>query len=650
MGGGGKQIVGDLREGADHGRPWDKMQEDAVFYASEIAALVCPETRAAAVEYVIRTHSGGGREGGVREGGCSYRGPGFVVRGRPDEIRGGRVYEYRRRRGGAAPPHPDNEVLQLLCYLHALGVDDGTLVCTRPTGEPEALDVRRPDYAEEWEAVVRDLTTAAAEVAARVPKGARRDTRGGGQVPWSPALGRVLGRGAPARAGGGGGGAAAGPRAGGGGGGAAAGPAPGPGPPAPFELTTGSCSPGSLAGFGFRGRLAFLDTETTGLDPAADRVIEVAVVVRDYGTRAETRYTVLLDPEGRKSNPGALEAHQIPDGLLVGRPKFAEIAEELRALLGDQIVAHSAEFDRSMLNGEFERAGYPPIGSDRFICSRDLARGLRLKGGACALNTLALKYGVARIGEAHRALSDTLLLADLYPLLEQGVRGPGQKEEKGAWACSGRNKGDGAPCRRAVRARGAYCHWHQDQAPGGERQVLYAYALGECPVAVGLMPADADGAEAVLRAIEEGPADRAERYAYVPEIGLDDYLLEAAREAAAEDAEDAEVVDGYMELLRASSDPPWHTGPLEYTLGAGVPWPQALVSGPAEHYLFLWGREGGRLALVGQGTRAHVQSLHDRWNPEVLMDRRGDPGWLEIDTARHGFELDAEEVAFLEES
>ena len=107
-------------------------------------------------------------------------------------------------------------------------------------------------------------------------------------------------------------------------------------------------------------RQIVLDTETTGLEPSqGDRVIEVAAVELVNLLPTGATFHRLVDPE-RDIPTEATRVHGFTNGDLAGKPKFAEIVDELIAFLGDSpVIAHNAPFDFGFLDVEFTRAGRP---------------------------------------------------------------------------------------------------------------------------------------------------------------------------------------------------------------------------------------------------------------------------------------------------
>ena len=110
-------------------------------------------------------------------------------------------------------------------------------------------------------------------------------------------------------------------------------------------------------------RSVLFDTETTGLDPlAGDRIIEIAALelVRDLPTGVT--FHRLIDPE-RDIDPEATRVHGLTRSDLAGKPRFAEIVDELLAFIGEgPLVAHNAPFDFGFLAAARLVAGGGAVG------------------------------------------------------------------------------------------------------------------------------------------------------------------------------------------------------------------------------------------------------------------------------------------------
>jgi len=168
-------------------------------------------------------------------------------------------------------------------------------------------------------------------------------------------------------------------------------------------------------------RQVVLDTETTGLEPAAGhRVIELGCVELVNRRPTANRFHRYINPE-REVDRGALEVHGIENEFLANQPKFAEVAKEfLEFVKGAELVIHNAEFDVRFLNAELARLEAPPIDSANVIDTLALARQ-RHPGMANSLDALCQRYGVdTSRREKHGALLDSLLLAEVYAELMGG--------------------------------------------------------------------------------------------------------------------------------------------------------------------------------------------------------------------------------------
>ncbi len=163
------------------------------------------------------------------------------------------------------------------------------------------------------------------------------------------------------------------------------------------------------------------DTETTGLSPDnGDRVIEIAAVEIEDFRFTQRQFHVYIDPE-REIPASAIDVHGITNEFIAGKPKFAEIAEDFLAFIGDApLVAHNAEFDFRFLNAELKRLDKPPLAPARMIDTLAIARG-RHPGAANSLDALCKRYGIDLSRRTkHGALIDSEILAELYFELKGG--------------------------------------------------------------------------------------------------------------------------------------------------------------------------------------------------------------------------------------
>lgn len=189
-------------------------------------------------------------------------------------------------------------------------------------------------------------------------------------------------------------------------------------------------------------RSVILDTETTGM-PVGDghRIIEIGCVEL-IGRRLTGRhFHVYLQPD-RESDEGAIGVHGITDTFLIGKPRFAEVAEEFFEFIqGAQLIIHNAAFDVGFINNEFALIGQherADISRHCTILDTLLMARSRHPGQRNSLDALCKRYGIDNSGrELHGALLDSELLGDVYLAMTGGqtslsLAGYGADGEDGA--------------------------------------------------------------------------------------------------------------------------------------------------------------------------------------------------------------------------
>lgn len=150
-----------------------------------------------------------------------------------------------------------------------------------------------------------------------------------------------------------------------------------------------------------------IDTETTGLNPEVDRVVEISLVeVSKRGVNPV--FDTLIDPQCAIP-PTASAVHHITAKDVEGKPKFEEIWPIVMSFVEDAvIVAHNATFDKSML----------PETDRPWLCSLRLARHLWPDAPAYGNQVLRYWLGIdINSGMTHRATADTLVTA--FVLIEE---------------------------------------------------------------------------------------------------------------------------------------------------------------------------------------------------------------------------------------
>jgi DNA polymerase-3 subunit epsilon len=162
-------------------------------------------------------------------------------------------------------------------------------------------------------------------------------------------------------------------------------------------------------------REVVLDTETTGLDPAAGhRVVEIGCV--ELYNHVPTGRTLqrLINPE-RAMPEAAFLVHGHSDEVLAKQPVFAKIVDELLEFIGDApLVIHNAAFDIGFLNAELARCERAPIAETRAIDTVSFARR-KFPGAPASLDALCKRFEIdLSARDKHGALLDAQLLAAVY--------------------------------------------------------------------------------------------------------------------------------------------------------------------------------------------------------------------------------------------
>ena len=157
------------------------------------------------------------------------------------------------------------------------------------------------------------------------------------------------------------------------------------------------------------------DTETTGLDFAEDRVIEIGGIELWNHIPTGRDYHCFIRPEGRKVDPSAFDIHGLSDEFLRDKPVFAEVVDDFVAFFdGARLIAHNAAFDIRFLNAELGRLGRPAIEPGLVIDTLPMARR-KFPMAPATLDALCSRFQIdTSKREKHGALVDSELLAQVY--------------------------------------------------------------------------------------------------------------------------------------------------------------------------------------------------------------------------------------------
>ncbi|WP_181706992.1 DUF294 nucleotidyltransferase-like domain-containing protein [Chthonobacter rhizosphaerae] len=175
-----------------------------------------------------------------------------------------------------------------------------------------------------------------------------------------------------------------------------------------------------------------LDTETTGLDPARARLLQIgAVTIAGGQLRADETFETLVDP-GEPIPAASTRVHGIDDRTVAGAPAAAAALERLESWIGGRLViGHSVGFDLAILKREAQRFDRPPP-LLRALDTRLLARIANPNLPDVSLEVLASWLNL-EISGRHTALGDArataaIFLALVRKLREKGIRTVAESE------------------------------------------------------------------------------------------------------------------------------------------------------------------------------------------------------------------------------
>lgn len=167
-------------------------------------------------------------------------------------------------------------------------------------------------------------------------------------------------------------------------------------------------------------RLAVIDFETTGIGPGPDgRATEIGIVLLENGQVVD-RYQSLMNA-GVWVPPMIQQLTGISNAMLKAAPPAAQVMREAAAFVGTApLVAHNASFDRKFWDYELGLLGLQR--QQDFVCTLLLSRRLLPTAPDHKLGTLTHWAGLPVTGQAHRALADAEMAANLLQYLQATLR------------------------------------------------------------------------------------------------------------------------------------------------------------------------------------------------------------------------------------
>ncbi|RDV14037.1 DNA polymerase III subunit epsilon [Pontibacter diazotrophicus] len=158
---------------------------------------------------------------------------------------------------------------------------------------------------------------------------------------------------------------------------------------------------------------AIIDIETTGGQPAQDKITEIAIFIHD-GEKIVDKYNTLINPQ-RPIPYFISNLTGITDEMVKDAPKFYEVAKEIVEFTeGKVFVAHNVRFDYSFIKKEFADLGF--TFQRKTLCTVRLSRALIPGLPSYSLGKLCKSIDI-ELTQRHRAIGDAEATAVLFDKL-----------------------------------------------------------------------------------------------------------------------------------------------------------------------------------------------------------------------------------------
>jgi len=158
-------------------------------------------------------------------------------------------------------------------------------------------------------------------------------------------------------------------------------------------------------------RTIYYDTETTGVRPDEDRIIEIAA----YDPEGERKFCKFIHPE-RPIPAESTLLTSITDEMVSQADHFDVVGREFIEFCGEHsiLIAHNNDkFDRLFLETECLRTGLK-LPAWRYIDTLKWSRKYRNDLPSHALQSLRSFYGFPMSNQSHRAMDDTITLYQIF--------------------------------------------------------------------------------------------------------------------------------------------------------------------------------------------------------------------------------------------
>ena len=168
-------------------------------------------------------------------------------------------------------------------------------------------------------------------------------------------------------------------------------------------------------------KIAFVDLETTGLDPFKHEIIEIGVVIYDAGTGTLTEFGKKIRPMNiEAADPKALEINGYSEEEWKKALPLKAVLQELASRCdGAYFMAYNATFDWSFLEVAYEKARMTnPFHYHRLcIMSMAWAKIPKSKVEGYSLKTVCAYLGITPEPKMHRAVNGATKAMEVYMAL-----------------------------------------------------------------------------------------------------------------------------------------------------------------------------------------------------------------------------------------
>lgn len=172
------------------------------------------------------------------------------------------------------------------------------------------------------------------------------------------------------------------------------------------------------------------DTETTGLSPTEDRIVQIAGVRIARGRMTGERFETLVNP-GRPIPPGATAVHHINDEMVADAPGMTAALGAFHHFAEDAVlIAHNAPFDMGLLRTAASETG--AHFDNRVLDTVLLSAMVWGQAAVHTLDALTERLGITIPAEdRHTAMGDAVATAEAFLKLLSALeaKGIGRFEE-----------------------------------------------------------------------------------------------------------------------------------------------------------------------------------------------------------------------------